>query len=196
MKTFKEYLAESKKVYNFKIKVAGDLPENFEKDLKARLDGRKIVTFEKVTTTPIQALPLDFPDHPNMPVSIFEVVVEYPITAPELVNELKELSIPESCFRVRGSNEPSEQEQVLAQAEPSGEATLNDVQLADAPKVKAKDYFGDEFNKSFLKDLEKTAKARKKEEGQGEYKLPKQKQDKAGTTSPMSKIANPDPIKG
>jgi hypothetical protein len=34
MKTFKEYLTESKKVYNFKIKVAGDLPEDFEKNLK------------------------------------------------------------------------------------------------------------------------------------------------------------------
>jgi hypothetical protein len=30
MKTFKEYLAEGKKVYDFKIKVAGELPENFQ----------------------------------------------------------------------------------------------------------------------------------------------------------------------
>ncbi len=183
MKTFKDYLTESKKVYNFKIKVAGDLPENFEKNLKEKLGRCKIVTFEKVTTTPIQALPLDFPDHPNMPVSVFEVVCEYPITAPEIVNDVKETGLPESCFRVRGSNEPSEQEQILAQAEPSGESVLNDVQLADAPKIKAKDYFGDDFNKSFLKDLQKTAKERVKQEGQGEYKLPKAKQDKAGAKS-------------
>ena len=32
MKTFREYLAESKKTYPFKVRVAGDLPENFEKN--------------------------------------------------------------------------------------------------------------------------------------------------------------------
>ena len=37
MKTFKEYLAESKKVYPFKIKVAGDLPGGFEAKLKQQL---------------------------------------------------------------------------------------------------------------------------------------------------------------
>jgi len=42
MKTFKEYLTESKKVYSFKIKVAGEVPEKFEENLKSRLDA---VTF-------------------------------------------------------------------------------------------------------------------------------------------------------
>lgn len=185
MKTFKEYLVENKKVYNFKIKVAGDLPENFEKNLKDRLDRCKVMTFEKVKTTPIQALPLDFPDHPNTTVSIFEIVCEYPITAPEIVNDIKETGLPESCFRVRGSNEPSEQEQILASAEPSGEALLSDNQYKDSVKIKTKDYFGDDFNKGFLKDLAKTAKQQKKENGQGEYKLPKHKQDKEGAKSAM-----------
>jgi hypothetical protein len=183
MKTFKEYLTESKKVYNFKIKVAGELPEDFEKNLKEKLDRCKVATFQKVTETPIQALPLDFPDHPNMPVTIWEVICEYPITAPEIVNDLRETGIPESCFRVRGANEPSEQEQILAQVEPSGESVLNDVQLKDAPKVNHKDYFGDDFNKGFLKDLAKAAKERVKDGGQAEYKLPKAKQDKAGAKS-------------
>jgi hypothetical protein len=30
MKEFKDYLAESKKYWNFKVKIAGELPENFE----------------------------------------------------------------------------------------------------------------------------------------------------------------------
>ena len=175
MKTFKEYLVENKKVYNFKIKIAGDLPENFEKNLKEKLDRCKVMTFEKVKTTPIQALPLDFPDHPNMPVSIFEIICEYPITAPEIAADIKETGLPESCFRVRGSGEPSEEEQILAAAEPSGEALLADGQY--------KDYFGDDYNKGFLKDLAKSTKERKKENGQGEYKLPKHKQDKEGAKS-------------
>lgn len=185
MKTFREYLAESKKVYSFKIKVAGELPENFEKDCKERLDSCKVISFNKVTETPIQAVPLDFPDHPNSEVTIYEVVCEYPITAPEIASHLKESGLPESCFRVRGSNEPSEQEQVLAQTEPSGEALLDDAQYKEGGKINHKDYFGDDFNKSFLKELAKTAKERKKEGDQVEYKLPKAKQDKAGAKSAM-----------
>jgi len=191
MKTFKEYLAESKKVYDFKIKVAGELPEKFQENLKEKLGRCGVKTFEKVTTTPIQALPLDFPDHPNCEVTIFEVICEYPVTSPEIANDIKTMGIPESCFRVRGSNEPTESEQVLAAVEPSGKALLDDAQYKEADKVKVKDYFGDDFNKGFLKDLEKTSKAIKKDKGIGEYKLPKTKT--AGSSSPMTKINNPDP---
>jgi uncharacterized protein YbaA (DUF1428 family) len=196
MKTFKEYLAESKKVYSFKLKVAGELPEDFQDKLKAQLERVKIVTFNKIKTTPVQQLPLDFPELTNCEVHIFEIVCEYPITSPELVNNLKEIGMCETHFRVRGSGEPTEEEQAVADAEPSGEALLDDPAYKESGKVKVKDYFGDDFNKGFLKDLDKAAKARKKEEGQGEYKLPKVKQDKAGTMAPMSKISNPDPIKG
>ena len=34
MKTFKEYLAEAVKTYQARIKIAGELPENFESKLK------------------------------------------------------------------------------------------------------------------------------------------------------------------
>jgi hypothetical protein len=48
MKTFKEYLVENKKIYSFKIKVAGDVPEKFQEALKSRLDSCKVMTFEKL----------------------------------------------------------------------------------------------------------------------------------------------------
>ena len=185
MKTFKEYLAESKKTYSFKVKVAGELPENFQENLKTRLERCGVMTFEKVTTTPIQKLPLDFPNKENMEVTVFEVVTEYPITSPEVSVYVKESGVDEDCFRVRGSGEPSEIDQLLADNEPSGKALLDDAQYKEAGKVNQKDYFGDEFNKGFLKDLAKAAKERKKEGIQTEYKLPKAKQDKAGAKSAL-----------
>ena len=185
MKTFKEYLAESKKVYSFKVKVAGDLPEDFQNNLKTRLDRCKVMTFEKIATTPIQKLPLDFPGKENCEVTVFEVVCEYPITSPEISNYVKETGLDEDCFRVRGSGEPSEVDQVLADNEPSGKALLDDAQYKENGKVQHKDYFGDEFNKGFLKDLAKAAKDRKKDGVQTEYKLPKAKTDKAGAKSAM-----------
>lgn len=186
MKSFRQYLAESQKVYSFKVKVAGELPEKFQEGLKSRLDRCKVVTLEKITTTPIQKLPLDFPGMENKEVHIFEVVCEYPITGPEIIQDIKGMGIDEACFRVRGSGEPSEEDQALMNSEPSKEPLISETDLDKGQgKVKHKDYFGDDFNKSFLKDLEKTSKARKKDQGQTEYKLPKAKIDKAGTKSPM-----------
>lgn len=185
MKTFKEYLAESKKVYSFKIKVAGELPEKFQENLKTKFDRCKVVTLEKVATTPVQKLPLDFPTLENKEVTVFEIVCEYPITGPEIVSDIKDMGLAEECFRVRGSGEPTELDQLLVDNEPSGEALLNDSQYKETTAVKHKEYFGDDFNKSFLKDLEKSAKARKKDGMQTEYKLPKTKTDKAGASSPI-----------
>jgi hypothetical protein len=186
MKTFKEYLTESKKIYSFKIKVAGELPEKFQEGLKARLDRCKVVTMEKIATTPIQKLPLDFPGMENKEVTVFEVVCEYPITSPEIAVDIKNMGLDEDCFRVRGSSEPTEVEQILADSEPSGEALLdeNDLDKGNG-KIKHKDYFGDDFNKGFLKDLAKAAKDRKKDGVQTEYKLPKAKEDKAGAKSAL-----------
>jgi hypothetical protein len=182
MKTFKEYLAESKKAYPFRVKVAGELPKDFAKSLKDCLGAANPTVIEK-SKTPIQAKPLDFPELENMEVHTFEVVCEYPITTPELSVHVGYL-VPESHFRVRNGGDPAEADHATFDLEPSGEALLDEVEYKDE-KIKHKDYFGDDFNKSFLKDLEKTAKARKKEEGVGEYKLPKGKQDKAGVKSAL-----------
>ena len=187
MKTFKEYLTESKKVYSFKIKVAGDLPEKFVETLKEKLERCKIVTFDKVGTTPIQQLPLDFPNLNNKEVHIFNVVFEYPITGPEIAADVKSAGIDEAYFRVRNSGEPTEVEQETMGEILNPEGLLTDPEYKEQgpAKVKHKDYFGDDFNKGFLKDLEKAAKTRKKENGEGEYKLPKGKTDKAGTKSAL-----------
>jgi hypothetical protein len=188
MKSFREYLAESKKVYSFKIKVAGEIPENFENQLKERLERCKLATFSKVSTTPVQKVPLDFPNLSNMEVTIYEVVCEYPVTPPEIAKEVKDIGLKEECFRVRGSGEPTEIEQIEAEIENTG-SVLTDAEYKDGGKVAHKDYFGNDFNKSFLKDLQTTAKQRKKELGQDKGKpdvlgsAPKIKQDKAGTKS-------------
>ncbi len=194
MKTFKEYLAESKKAYPFRLKVAGELPENFVNDLKDCI-GKANPTIIEKSKTPIQATPLDFPELSNVEVHTFEVVCEYPITAPELSEHVK-WYVPESNFRVRNGGDTGEQEHNTVDMEPSGESLLTDSQYKEAPKVKTKDYFGDDFNKSFLKDLSKASKQRNKDGFNSEYKISKPKTDKTGSTSPISSVDNPDPGKG
>ena len=187
MKTLKEYLSESKKVYSFKVKVAGDIPENFQESLKNSLEKYQIVTLEKMTT-PVQESPMDFPELANKEVTIYDLVVEYPITAPEITNFVKDMGLSEECFRVRGSSEPSEYEQ-LGLDDPSGSALLSDPYYKESTAVKHKDYFGADFNKNFLKELAKASKERNKELGIDKAKpdvlgeAPNAKTDKAGAKS-------------
>jgi len=193
MKTFKEYLSESKKTYSFKVKIAGELPEGFADDLKARLDNRVIMQFEQLKTTPVTEVPHEFPELKNMEVHTFDVMTEYPLTTTEIEKEIFEMGCCEAgYYKVRNSASPTEIDQITAgdNADYEG-ALLHDNQYNDGQKVKHKDYFGDDFNKGFLKELSKEAKERKKELGTDKLKAdiyqdtPKLKQDKAGVKSPV-----------
>lgn len=166
MKTLKEYLTESKKVYPFKIKIACDLPEGFEAKFKTALAQYSVCRFEKTKTTPIQESPMDFPEVKNASVTVYEVDLEYPIISPEIVNILAgDFGMKESHIRVRGANEAD------IEYDPSVET--KGPALLDTPYEKGekfKNYFGDAYNKSFLKDLEKASKQRKKDLGQKDVK--------------------------
>ena len=166
MKTLNEYLTESKKVYSFKIKIACDLPEGFEANFKAALEKYSVSRFEKTKTTPVQESPMDFPMVKNASVTMYEVDLFYPIISPEIVNMLTaDLGCREEHVRVRGANE--------ADIEYDASAKTIEKALLDTPYEKGakfKDYFGDAYNKSFLKDLEKASKQRKTDLGQKDVK--------------------------
>ena len=87
MKSFKDYI--TKKTYDFKIKVAGDLPLKFESVLKTSLEKYGVASLT-TTKTPIQKLPLDFPDTDNAEVHIFEVSLNYPVNSPALKSYVME----------------------------------------------------------------------------------------------------------
>ena len=86
MKSFSDILIESKKTYSFLIKVAGELPENCEAQLKTSLERFSIESISSMKKTPIQESPLDFPTLKNMEVQTWEIAVNYPTTKQVLEN--------------------------------------------------------------------------------------------------------------
>lgn len=165
MKSFKEYLMESKKTYPFKVKIAGDVTPEQESTLKQLLDKYQVVEFKKAAKTPVQALPLDFPRLTNKEVNIWEVTLDYPITSFELTNYLGNgLRINESCIVVRNPNEPSEEYQ--RPGETYEGALLTDPTYKESPNANPDDYYGDKYNASFVKALNDDLKAKRKERGE------------------------------
>ena len=58
---FEKYLAEAKKIYEFNIGVAGQLPEGFADSLESCLARYSVASMSTGKKTPIQERPLDFP---------------------------------------------------------------------------------------------------------------------------------------
>jgi len=84
MKNFQQYLAESERTYNYRIKIVGDVAPDFIKQLEERLKQFDVVTITKPKTTPVQLKPADFPKHSNDSVTSMDVEFRYPAIEPQI----------------------------------------------------------------------------------------------------------------
>ena len=84
MKNFQQYLAESERTYNYRIKIVGDVAPDFIKALEEKLAQFDPVKFSRAKTTPVQLAPADFPKHANDSVSSIDVEFRYPAIEPQI----------------------------------------------------------------------------------------------------------------
>lgn len=157
MKPFIEYLKESidDKKYIFKIKVAGDLPDNCKDVLEASLSKYHVLSFSKGKTSPIQAKLQDFPALENESVTVFDVELQYPVTSTVLTQYLKEqIGLSEDRIKVRSFKE-EEAALVGAEEKPEKKKALL---LSPDDKENNQALVGDKKVSTFLKDLAKVQK--------------------------------------
>jgi hypothetical protein len=84
MKKFQQYLAESERTYNYRIKIVGDVAPDFVRQLEERLKQFDVVKLTKPKTTPVQMKPADFPKHSNDSVTSMDVEFRYPAIEPQI----------------------------------------------------------------------------------------------------------------
>lgn len=84
MKKFAQYLAESERTYDYRIKLCGNPTTEFVRELKSKLDQFDPVKMSDIKTTPIQIIPTDFPNFKNEAVTMFDVSFRYPAIEPQL----------------------------------------------------------------------------------------------------------------
>ena len=210
MKNFKEYITESTKVYPFKVKIAWDIPENFEKNMKSALSKFSVESMSKGKRTPIQSTPLDFPNLKDTEVTIYEINLKYPVTSYGLAEYISHnLGIVSEKVRVRNPAEQAEidkqQEHLLDSfsTDPKGSLLMQDYDTEDNQKT-----VGDKRISEFMKEL---SAVRGKHSGINYTGVndqiladgsPKEKEppttEDTGKTSPVGSRQNkiPDPRKG
>jgi hypothetical protein len=84
MKPFAKYLAESERTYNYRIKIVGDVPTGFIKDLESKMSQFDVVKMGSPKTAPVRKNIPDFPAFPNQPMTIVDVEFRYPAIEPQI----------------------------------------------------------------------------------------------------------------
>jgi hypothetical protein len=196
MSTFKDHLTESTKSYDYKIKVAGQLADDFASKLESALAKFEVANMSAGKKTPIMTLPLDFPALSNEQVTIFDVTTNYPASQRVMHEYLSDiLRVPATHIVVRKPGEPTEEYQNDMQVAQKSEYAnkLHDIEYKDAPKVNAEDYHSTKANMGLLKELLKDRKENKDHPKEKENAMGK---EEVGTQSPFSKITKAHPIEG
>lgn len=155
MKSFKDYLIESKQVYEFKVKIAGDCPKDCAAQIKAALGAFNVESCSAGKTTPIQEHQADFPDHKNVSMTVFDVTTSYPATSAQVRDAIAAKSgIDLGSVCVRNSREQEEYEINHAHDELTGQAIVG----TDYAAENNQDIVGEKRTMSFLKDLNSNAR--------------------------------------
>lgn len=152
MKSFKEYLLESRQTYDFKIKLAGDDFDNVCEVIKSSLTRFCPLSVNKGITSPIQETHADFPTHKNVSVTVVDVCLEYPATSEQVRAVVAEdLGLSHACVVVKSSGAEYEDAVNHQHDVKTGESLLG----KPYEKENFQDLVGEKQKMALLKELNK-----------------------------------------
>ena len=204
MSTFTQYLTEAAKSYDYKVKVAGTIADDFKNRMETALQKFELAKMSAGKKTPIQSLPLDFPALSNESVTIYDVTTNYPASSNVMKEYLSDiLRVPATHIVVRKPGEPTEEYQDAMQVAKKSEFAnkVADVEQKfqdNAPnqKVKADDLSGDKYNMSLMRELLKTKSYKGEIEKGADNKTQKQVPTEVDTKTGSPIHTGPGPVKG
>jgi len=152
MKSFKEYLTEGKKIYEFKVKIAHDCPKDTVAKLKAALGEFHVTSVSAGKSVPIQERHSEFPEHRNINMTVFDVTTDYPATNKQIQDKIAAvLGLSHTSVKVKNIAEEREDEINHANDQRSGKAVVG----TDYEDEDHQDLVGEKRKLNFLQELTK-----------------------------------------
>jgi hypothetical protein len=155
MKKFHQYLAESERTYDYRIKILGDVPPTFIKDLEQKLEQFDIVKMSGKKTTPVQRLLKDFPNEENDMVTSVDVSFRYPAIEPQIQQLAQLLGFNPNRIRLLTQPHVESMEKEIADINAQNKDLIADTDYpapdAEQQALK-KDYSGDPYKHAVLQN--------------------------------------------
>lgn len=190
MKTFAQYLTESEKTFDYRIKIVGDVTADFLKAFKEKLKKFDPVKISDVKSTPILSKPADFPEFTNQSVNMMDVSFRYPATPPQIQQMAKLLGLDENRLAMNALSWAEGMDQELLGIEDQKDLLTSDYPPDSAEQKKLKkDYAAVGKDKEVVKnsaaDAVWTVAGGKTPPAKTTNELPQ------GVKSPMSTVKRP-----
>lgn len=166
MKSFKQYLAESKQTYHYRIKLAKELTNEELDRIERHLVKYDVQKFSAPKKLMLQSTPYDFPQLRGYEIYVAEFTTNIPASAYQIQTEIQNLiGISDGFMKVRSDMEPLEKQEQAELAGDKGEAEslLADDKYSEAESVNADDYYGEKYNTKFVQELLALRKEKDKE---------------------------------
>jgi len=160
MKSFTQYLTETKTTWIFKIKTIHELSDKqcdrIEKHLM-KYDSNGLGAAKK---TILQSTPRDFPSFKGYEVYIYEFETSLPTTGNQVQTEIGNmLGLAQGTLLIKGEHEIDADEPV----EESDKSILQDEEYSEAEEVNSEELYGDKYNTSFVQELLKLRKEKEQD---------------------------------
>lgn len=167
MKRLQQYLMESQKTYEFRMKTIVELSDEQLDKLENHLRKYEAYDIETPKRTIMQSAPLDFYNSGANEVYIIDFKTKLPVSPQILLNEIvSKLGIGEGSVRIRNRAEPLdeidtkylEDSEKDTSKEKKKKALLTDPDYKEVKNPKADDYHGEKHKTKFMRELEKARK--------------------------------------
>ena len=164
-KNLEQYLAESEKVHEFRLKIATEAKDEQLDAMELHL--RKYEGFDITTPkrTIIQKNPRDFRSIDAAEVYMIDFKTRQPAAPLQLLAELtQKMGIHERFMIVRNKNEPLHvEDEAMDDEEPEYSTRLTDPDYSEAEKIDGEEFYGEKFKDGFIKSIAKERVALTKE---------------------------------
>lgn len=160
MKSFTQYLTESKKSWKFKIKTIHELSDTQCDRIEAHLVKYDSKGLGAIKKSMLQSTPRDFPSHRGYEVYTYEFTTNLVASGFQIQNEIQSmLGLRDGVLKVKSEHEPDSDIKEVKETE----SVLADEKYSEAEKVDSEEFYGDKYNTTFVQELLKLRKNKEKD---------------------------------
>jgi len=166
MKSFKQYLQESKQSYKFRVKLACEPSSEQMDKIEGHLTKYDVESISAPKKLMLQSAPYDFPQLRGYEIHVVEFTTARPVSAYQVGIELQNIiGLGDGMLKVRSEHEPLEKQEMEADGvdDEGRPVLLADADYSEAEKIDGADYYGDKYNTKFVQELLALRKTKEKE---------------------------------